>query len=228
MYRIRRSKPVHFLHIRKAGGTAIKEALRPIAQRQGIILHGHGTKLSDIPLDHLFFFFLRHPLSRFVSGFYSRLRQGMPRYFSPWTEQEIRAFGHFKVANDLAEAISSVDPGVSHAAQEAMRGISHLNSTYNFWFDETELRNRSASLVLLGLQEQLDVDFEVLKSRLNLPPRLRLPGDDVRAHRNPAGTNRNLSPLAEKNLRQWYANDIRFYESCVTFRTEHIWIAGAL
>ncbi len=33
-------------------------------------------------------FFLRDPTSRFVSGFYSRQRQGQPRYYSPWSSDE--------------------------------------------------------------------------------------------------------------------------------------------
>src|SRR6056297_1213665 len=97
-------KPVHFLHIRKAGGTAIKEALKDIAVKQNVILHPHKTRLKDIPEGEKVFFFLRNPVSRFVSGFNSRLREGKPRYNSPWNEGEKVAFSRFPTANDLAEA----------------------------------------------------------------------------------------------------------------------------
>jgi hypothetical protein len=100
----------HFIHIRKTGGTAIKEALKNAAglDQSTIKLHKHKIRLSDIAAgDKVFlFFFLRDPVSRFVSGFNSRLRQGQPRYNSAWNEAEKRAFGFFPTANSLAEALT--------------------------------------------------------------------------------------------------------------------------
>jgi hypothetical protein len=211
--------PVHFLHIGKTGGTAITEALRPIAQGNGIVLHTHATRLSDIPRDQLVFFFVRHPISRFVSGFYSRLRRGAPRYYYKWSAAEAEAFGRFQKANDLAEALSTADHGTLTQAREAMRCIQHVNSPYRNWFSgEQELDERLDSILLLGLQEKLIEDFERLKVLLNLPPALSLPNDDVLAHRNPADIDRRLTSVAERNLFEWYAEDIRFYERCVQFR----------
>jgi hypothetical protein len=210
--------PVHFLHIRKTGGTAIIEALRPIADSYGIVLHGHATKLSDVPQDHQVVFFVRHPISRFVSGFWSRLRRGLPRHHYEWNEAEAEAFRHFQKANDLAEALSS-DGEMAARACEAMQGISHIKNTYKDWFSgEQELDNRSDSIVLVGLQEKLDTDFEHLKRLLNLPQTLSLPTDDTLAHRTPAEFDRGLSPLAKRNLSQWYEKDIRFYERCMRIR----------
>ena len=211
--------PVHFIHIRKAGGTAVKDALQPVAKRYGLILHPHRTRLADIPDDHRFFFFIRHPLTRFVSGFYSRLRQGKPHYSYPWSPAEAKAFARFQEANDLAEAISSEHPERAAEARAAMLGISHVNSTFRSWFSSpSELDDRASSLVMVGLQEHLAADFERLKALLGLPAEVALPQDDARAHRNPSGINRGLSPLAERNLREWYADDIRFYERCVELR----------
>src|SRR6056297_3418392 len=83
-------KPVHFLHIRKAGGTAIKEALKDIAVKQNVILHPHKTRLKDIPEGEKVFFFLRNPVSRFVSGFNSRLREGENHVKIPREEKRKR------------------------------------------------------------------------------------------------------------------------------------------
>ncbi len=71
---------IHFLHIGKTGGTAVKYALSSYSKNEKyeIILHGHETKLKDIPNGEKFFFFLRNPITRFTSGFYSRKRQGRP------------------------------------------------------------------------------------------------------------------------------------------------------
>jgi Sulfotransferase family len=211
--------PIHFLHIGKTGGTAIAEALSPVAQQFGIVMHAHDTKLSDVPRDDRVFFFVRHPVSRFVSGFFSRLRRGAPRYNYEWNEAEAKAFGRFQKANDLAEALSATDRATLMRAREAMNGIQHVNSVYRNWFfGEQELTDRLDSILLLGLQEKLRSDFEHLKWLLKLPKKVSLPDDDVRAHRTPGDFDRRLSPLAQRNLSEWYAEDIRFYERCLQLR----------
>jgi len=211
--------PVHFLHIRKTGGTAIAEALRPIAASYGIVLHDHSTKLSDVPPGHQMVFFVRHPIPRFVSGFCSRLRCGLPRHHYEWNQAEAQAFRHFRKANDLAEALSATDREMAMRARQAMQGISHVKNTYKDWFSgEQELDDRLDSIVLLGLQEKLSTDFEHLKRLLNLPETVSLPADDTLAHRTPPEFDRGLSPLAVRNLSQWYAEDIRFYEHCMRLR----------
>lgn len=211
--------PVHFLHIRKTGGTAIIEALRPVATRYALVLHDHATKLAEIPDHHRVFFFVRHPIARFVSGFYSRMRRGLPRHHYPWNEAEAKAFREFRTANELAEALSSTNNEIADRAAEAMQGISHLRNSYSDWFSGTqELDQRQDSIVLLGLQEQLDADFERLKKLLDLPETVSLPGDDTLAHRTPSGFDRGLSSLAERNLLRWYSDDVRFYEHCLHLR----------
>ena len=179
--------------------------------------------MSDVPRDHLMVFFVRHPISRFVSGFYSRLRRGLPRHHYEWNEAEQRAFHHFQKANDLAEGLSSTDSTVATRAGEAMRGISHVKNTYKDWFSGVqELDDRLDSILLLGIQEQLDADFGRLKMLLNLPTTLSLPEDDALAHRTPQQFDRSLSPLSVRNLSEWYAEDIRFYEHCLRVRTTQI------
>lgn len=213
------AEQVHVLHIRKTGGTAIAEALRPVAKLYRIILHDHGTKLSDIPAASKVVFFVRHPVPRFVSGFYSRFRRGLPRHFYDWTENEKWAFSRFRTANDLAEALTSANPQVASNAREAMRSVRHINSSYREWFGgTTELDNRLGSILLVGVQEKLRSDFEYLKKQLGLPDGLSLPADDVLAHRTPPEFDRQLSPLAERNLLGWYADDVRFYEHCLQLR----------
>lgn len=208
--------PVHFLHIRKTGGTALAEALRSIAPRYGIILHDHQTKLRDIPRDHKVFFFVRNPITRFVSGFYSRLRRGQPRHHYEWNDGETRAFRTFQKANDLAEALSSHDPRRFAAAQDAMSSIRHVNSTYRDWIEGVaELSARIDSVLLIGSQETITEDFARLKALLDLPGDIKLPSDDVLAHRTPPEFDRQLSTLAAENLAQWYKEDFVFYEHCI-------------
>ena len=216
--------PIHFLHIGKTGGTAITEVLSPVAERFSIVLHSHSTKLADVPPHHQVFFFVRHPVSRFVSGFFSRLRRGAPRYNYEWTEAEARAFTYFQNPNDLAEALSAVKRETRRRAQDAMRGIQHVNSSYRDWFGaEQKLHQRLNSIVLIGLQEQMWQDFERLKRILSLPLTLSLPEDEVLAHRTPTGFDRHLTPVAKRNLCEWYLEDIHFYEYCLRLRALRGW-----
>jgi hypothetical protein len=104
--------PVHLLHIGKTGGTAIQHALRPLVETGpfSVRLHGHAMTLRQIPPGERTVLFLRHPLTRFVSGFYSRQRQGLPRHYVPWRPEEAEAYARFPTANTLAAALSSDDP----------------------------------------------------------------------------------------------------------------------
>jgi len=214
---------VHFLHVRKTGGTAIIEALRPLASTYKIVIHDHSTRLRDIPRDEKSVFFVRHPVTRFVSGFYSRLRRGLPRHHYEWTDAEAQAFRHFTNPNDLAEAITSEISGMATRAHEAMHGISHIKHTYKDWFlGPEEIRGRLDSILLLGVQEELNTDFERLKLLLQLPSGLSLPTDDIRTHRTPLEYDRALSPLAVHNLSRWFADDIRLYQYCLQVRAEQI------
>ena len=203
---------LHFLHPGKTGGTAIKAALEPVAGsgRFHLELHRHGTRLQDVPAGELFFFSIRDPITRFVSGFCSRQRQGQPRVFRPWTEGEARAFGRFSTANQLAERIFDDE----HAA-DAMREVGHVNRSYWYWFgDEVAFLARSADLFFIARQSRLDDDFRTLATLLQLGPGVALPTDDVLAHRNPPDVDRRLSIRAKANLLRWYARDCAFVELC--------------
>jgi hypothetical protein len=209
---------LHFLHAGKTGGTAIKSALGPVARsgRFHIELHKHRTRLQDLPAGELFFFAIRDPISRFVSGFFSRQRQGQPRIFRPWREGEARAFQRFATASQLAEQIFEDE----HAAA-AMRDIGHVNRSYWYWFgDEESFLARAADLFFIARQSQLDDDFRTLAGLLRLPPGVTLPADEVLAHRNPQDIDRRLSTRAKANLLRWYARDFAFVELCERIRAE--------
>jgi Sulfotransferase family len=215
--RIRGQRPVHFLHIGKTGGTAVRYALREHTATKGFVirLHPHEVKLKDVPPGEQVIVFLRDPVTRFVSAFFSRQRQGRPRYFSPWSPDEQAAFEHFTTPNQLALALSSVDDAERARAAKAMTTISLVKDTYASWLGTEEyFRSREADIFFVGFQESLNDDFEVLKARLGLPPGLALPADDVQAHRNPAHLDKRLDDAGVANLRAWYKDDYRFVELC--------------
>jgi hypothetical protein len=217
------SAPVHLLHIGKTGGTAIKAALRPYRAAAGIQYHKHQTTLADLPPGERVVFFVRDPISRFVSGFNSRLRKGLPRYDVPWNDQEKEAFSLFQTPDQLAAALSARDLALRERAYMAMLGIRHVKTSYRDWFgDEQALEARLADIVFIGLQEELNSDFEALKTLLNIPPEAALPKDDVSTHRTPDGLDRALSPEAEANLKEWFAEDVRFYSLFQRIRRERL------
>lgn len=211
------ARNVHFLHIGKTGGTAVKHALRDHLSTPGytLHLHPHETTLRDIPTGEKAMFFLRDPLERFISGFYSRQRQGQPRYFSPWSPEEKVAFERFPTPDVLGRALSSPIKETKEHAVQAMRAIQHVRNSFWNWFgDERYYRSRQADIFFIGFQDSLAADFEELKISLGLPEHLTLPQNDVTAHRNPKGLDRTMSAEAQMNLRGWYAADYAFMDIC--------------
>ena len=224
MDKMRGKHTVHFLHIGKTGGSAIKYALKehPGSAGYAILLHSHRTKLRDIPRGQRVFFFLREPISRFISGFYSRQRQDQPRIFVSWNPDEKMAFEYFRTPNDLAVAISSADVEEKDRAHRGMSGIRHIRNSYWDWFESEEyFRSRLSDMLFVGFQERLGEDFEILKSKLGLPENAKLPDDDIRAHRNPTGLDRTLSEEAIMNLKEWYKHDYEFIDLCREVIREH-------
>jgi hypothetical protein len=210
------AKPsAHFLHLSKTGGTAVKAALRDAtdAGRYHLVLHTHRTRLRDIPPGEKFFFFLRDPLARYTSGFYSRRREGRPRYDFPWSAAEAKAFGRFQTPNALALALAGRRL-LNGPARKAMAAIEHVRDGYTRWIDgPSELLSRSSDLLHVGFTETLEQDFEILKRKLGLPAELRLPEDPVASHRTPGHLDRALDERGRAALEKWYRKDYELIES---------------
>lgn len=217
--RLRRQRVIHVIHIGKTGGLAIKEAIRgdirgvrsvyqDVAPGTRIMTHSHHITLRHIPRGDDVVVILRDPVSRFVSGFNSRLRQGLPKHFNAWTTEEARAFERFRTPDELAVALSADDPELRAQARDAMNGIGHVRTHLSDWLGSPELlRSRRGDLLLVGWQETLADDFERLRALIGLPPERRLPADPRIAHQAPADQSRRLSEVAVRNLRAWYRQD---------------------
>jgi hypothetical protein len=205
--------PVHFLHIRKTGGTSIKAALRGVSVTFGIVLHDHKYRMPNVPPGHPVMFCIRDPVSRFISGFNDRLRQGRPRFEVKWNRIERHAFENFQSPNELAEALSSARRRLRKSAEQAMNDITHVKTPLSHWLDSVEcVKSRLSSIVWIGQPETLEEDFEAIKSRLKLPRHLALPDDDEGTHRTPAGFTTELNEAGRKNIADWYAEDMKLYD----------------
>lgn len=214
-------RPVaHFLHVGKTGGTAIKVALRQVADetRFAVRLHRHAMRMTDLP-EEPFFFAVRDPVARFVSGFGSRSRQGAPAHNSPWRPEEAVAFGRFASAEELALTLRHPAPARYDEAIEAMYAIEHVNQSYWYWFVDAEHLLAAAPRILwIGRQEHLDEDLPDLAEVLGLSE-LSLPDTPELAHRAPPGAPSTLSEEAEANIRAWYARDYEFLALCDEIRS---------
>lgn len=208
---------VNFLHIGKTGGSAIRRALKKYSRdgKYSLEFNHHRYFLQDVPGGEKVVFFIREPISRFVSGFYSRKRKGRPLYNVPWKEGEEKAFNLFETPNQLASALSSKDQLIKKAAISAMNSITHIKSHYWDWFkNKRYFISRLNDILFVGTQKNLDKDFKKLKKILSIPNKVRLTKDKVKMHKNPEDLDKHLSLKAKKNLRKWYAKDFEFIKLC--------------
>ena len=206
----------HLLHVPKTGGTALKVAFKSAAAE--IVLHGHRTRFADIAPGDKVIIVVRHPLTRYVSAFWSRFRQGRPRYEVPWSSAETKAFEQFATPNVLAEAL--FNPLTADAATQAMRSIAHVNRMLSHWISHDELEERRDDILYLARQDVLAQDFRRLKRLLDIPTSAELPQDDVEAHRMPASLDSTLSESATANLRRWYRDDLALFHKCSALRRD--------
>ncbi len=216
--RIQNKTIVHFLHIGKSGGTAVKAALgnkdKPLKCNDYYIFsHPHNYTLMHTCKGEKVFFFVRDPIDRFISGFYSRQRKGRPRIYREWSKGEKIAFEHFGTPNELGMALSSENTDRKQQAIDAMKSIYHVKSSYWDWFKNPDyLLSRLDDIAFVGTQKNLNDDFLRLKKTFNLPESIKLPQDNVNTHKNPDNLDKRLDSQAIANLKKWYADDYMFLD----------------
>lgn len=218
---------VHFLHIGKTGGSAIKWALNHADSTETpygpIQLHRHSFKMREVPLTDRVIFFVRDPVARFMSGFYSRLSKGQPRYYYEWTEGERKAFETFQTPQALAAALGSDDEELRRLARYATRAIRHTRPMYGYTGGPLRLRLRSRQIVYIGRLETIAADWKQIKGLLELPPDLKLPKGPWRAHRQKEPIDMTLDDFELRSLKEWYAGDYKLVEYCDKMREKRGW-----
>jgi len=209
---------IAFLHIGKNAGTQVMNIAQKL-EDYGVYIRkfGHNIKLSDLPNDKRYFFSIRKPEARFVSGFYSRKRKGQPRIYSEWSDHEALAFNLFEHANDLAENLFS-DDVIGKQARMAIKSISHTSMQQIDWFQCCSFLDHQPPLTIIR-QENFTSDMQSLLKLLNVDVDITnlITNDSISAHKNDYKDVPPLSEMALKNLRDWYIQDYYFYEMCVDF-----------
>lgn len=212
-----KSKPrtIHLLHIGKTGGTSLTKMLKGLSNKRYIIkIHPHEFSLRDVPKDDLAIFFLRNPIDRFVSGFYSRKRKGQPTYNVPWNLEEEKAFAIFESPSILAEALSSGDSQIQKDAINAMNGIRHVNTHFKDWLiDQSYLENHIKQLFFIGFQENFDEDLKALYLKIT---KKEWNQEVIRSHQTAQKEDKLMSEKASLNIKHWYEDDFELYQFCKT------------
>ncbi len=113
--------------------------------------------LGSIPEADYYFFCVRDPIDKYVSGFLSRKRQGQPRTSFPGTRTRAEAFARFDSPDALAVSLSAGGTE-QQDAEAAMRAIRQLRRSYWDWFRDPEyFKSRADHIVWVGRQESLDL-----------------------------------------------------------------------
>ncbi|MDP2293309.1 MAG: sulfotransferase family 2 domain-containing protein [Actinomycetota bacterium] len=206
-----------FFHLGKTGGGSVRQFLRPIRTRWAGVGHdgtldGIATRWPGTPI----VFFVRDPVTRFVSGF-NNFRRGVvhkPLGKVP-SQIELIAYTVFPTANHLAEALTSDDERMRSTAEWAMGSLGFLANHLTHNLDSPATVDRHlAQIALIGLFEEFADSVEAMRSALHLPDSLRLPEDESRAHRGLSHVPSGLSPAGRAAVAHWYRDDIAIYEHC--------------
>ena len=218
---------IRFLHISKTGGSTLKVYIKAFSAAHPdvkIKKFNHGTTLKEACTnepDAVIAFFVREPISRFTSGFYSRMREGLPSHHRAWTPAEKRTFAQFKTPNELAEALSSWNPLRRIAAHRGMKAIAHIRRTYKSVLGSVEFLEKNRDRIGFILrQDYYDADFAKMIQVLGLDPDIPMPTDESLTHKAPSGEDRRISDKARANLTKWLRDDYPVYEWCLRRREE--------
>jgi hypothetical protein len=185
-----------------------------------LTLHPHHTFLPEVlqnPRNKVAFF-LREPLARFVSGFNHRQMDVPTRRKNARNAKEARILRNFASANDLAEALTSTDERTQDRAYYAMETEMHARLHYTDWLVGVDyLHSRMHRIAFIGFQESFGEDVRRFFEILGVQRELDIPHE----RRTPETAPRELSELAQRNLRNWYAGDIAIFNYAMGQR--HRW-----
>jgi len=100
-----------------------------------------------------------------------------------------------------------------------MVNIWHTRFPLYFWLHSVAYLERFRErIAFIARQENLDEDFPRLLDGIGTDAGVQLPHDDVRGLRTRTGFERALSPHGERNILEWYKDDIEFLCWCDELR----------
>ena len=213
-----------FLHLAKNGGGSIERFLAPIRDRWYHTNHAPTLPqlVERFPSSPIMFF-VRHPVSRFVSGFNNFRReriQGVPKRPDP---SIIISSNYFQTPDELAVGLVSDDERIRSAAEYAITNLPFLgNPMVNNLISADTVDSYRDNIRFIGTQEDFVESIEAMRNALGLPAHLTLPNDELTAHRAPDTLPKSLSDTGRAAVLHWYRDDIPLYEHCCAIHREHM------
>jgi hypothetical protein len=220
------SSKIGFLHIPKTGGTSINGFGKLLISKgynfptvfnhewsvKDIVYHFSNIKLT---------FVLRDPLSRIISGFNSRLRQGRPTFNHMWSSNEASAFALFPSAEHLLDAMLSDEDYQKSSLGYAMKSIIHLKTNYAFYFRDTDyIESENSRFQLIGNMEDYDDYIDKLTILSGAPKSL---ADELyeKRHVSSLSVDSILSKYStddHNKLKRYLSRDYKIYNKLMSLR----------
>ncbi len=204
-------KKIKFLHIGKTGGSFIRDNLKliDIDNKVKFLTHKESILEND---GYQYIFFIRNPIDRFISAFWSRYRKGNPRYNFEWTIEEKITFEYFKTPNQLAEAIFSDDKYIKEKANKAIESIPHLRMNLSFHLkDKDNIKDCIGKILYIGRLETINNDLNNIIKILGYSKEdlKEIKNDNITTHKTPSEYSKlsNISKLGKMNLTKYFKND---------------------
>jgi hypothetical protein len=206
------------LHVGKCGGSSVKAGLEAYLDPRRASIANHAQSRQEMAAcadnpGRRFSYFVRDPVTRYVSGWIEAYRLGWPDYFRLLRFGELLAFMRFHSPNDLACALSSNDLNRQQAAQRAMHAIEHVQWGQADYWDGLENFGRCiGSQFFVGRTENFGEDYRRLVNELDSSGALldssmsRVPPEEHVMPDKYLGW-KYLGDCAINNLRSWYHDD---------------------
>ena len=207
------------LHIGKTGGSFVKHLIEHNIKKNQRKNYDHihilnhqntiNSTADQFGGSRQLIFCFRDPISRFSSAFYSRQRMGRPTYNSMWSPSEAIAFSFFNSANDLAEALFSIDERTKSAAYFAMNAIQHLRLNLQHYLHgidtiKTEKDNIIMAIETSNINKQLPSLMQSLGfSSFEIPKKPK--------YHKAINPTEKLSLTAIENLKNYWKDEIELY-----------------
>lgn len=222
------SLPYQFLHIGKTGGSTLKTEFAGMANLSLAEMLDHvpsGEALRTCTTrQNKYIFFVRAPVSRYISGFISRLNYGNPASpdYDPglaWSNEEKAAYEMFPTPDAMGCALNSSNATLRNAALTGITAIFHTGHDLAwYWRGLENLKACTDQVYFVGTQENFDEDVADLVKKLDSDNALlntNYTAEVVRGTSDVYDPLKNMSACAVTNLRQYYREDYEIIEHLV-------------